>query len=79
MIGVRDDYRGRGLGRRLLDEVHALCEQSTFAEGVSLTTEEPRNVDFYRRLGYQVVGEGRIAQVVPVWSFFRPRAGAFTS
>jgi ribosomal protein S18 acetylase RimI-like enzyme len=74
MIGVRYDYRGRGLGRLLLEEVHVLCEQSTFAEGVSLTTEEPRNVDFYRHLGYHVVGEARIADVVPVWSFFRPRS-----
>ena len=73
MIGVRDEYRGRGLGRLLLAEVHALCEQLPFAEGVSLTTEEPRNVDFYRHLGYQVVGEARIANVLPVWSFFRPR------
>jgi ribosomal protein S18 acetylase RimI-like enzyme len=73
MIGVRAEHRGRGLGRQLLEEVHALCEQSAFAEGVSLTTEEPRNVDFYRHLGYEVVGEARIANILPVWSFFRPR------
>jgi ribosomal protein S18 acetylase RimI-like enzyme len=75
MIGVRDEYRGRGLGRQLLDEVHALCERSPLAEGVSLTTEDPRNVEFYQHMGYQVVGEARIADAVPVWGFFRARAG----
>jgi GNAT superfamily N-acetyltransferase len=73
MIGVRDAYRGTGLARRLLEAVHAECERSAFAEGVSLTTEEPRNVDFYRHMGYEITGEARIGDVVPTWNLFRPR------
>jgi GNAT superfamily N-acetyltransferase len=72
MIGVRDRYRGTGLAGRLLDEVHGLCEQSTFAQGVSLTTEVTRNVDFYRRRGYEVTGEMRITDALTTWNMFRP-------
>ena len=70
MIGVRGAYRGRGLARQLLETVHALCEQSPVAEGVSLTTEDPRNVALYQHLGYRVVGEARIADDLYTWSFF---------
>jgi len=74
MIGVRAAYRGRGLARQMLEVVHALCEQSPVAEGVSLTTENPRNVALYRHLGYRLVGEARIADDLSTWSFFRDRA-----
>jgi ribosomal protein S18 acetylase RimI-like enzyme len=73
MIGVRDAYRGRGLARIMLNEAHALCGSSPNAEGVSLTTENPRNVDFYRYLGYEVIGQADIAEGLTTWSFFRPR------
>jgi GNAT superfamily N-acetyltransferase len=75
IIGVREAYRGTGLARLLLDEVHDMCRRSRFAEGVSLTTEQPQNVGFYRHMGYRVVGQASIANVLPVWSLFRPREG----
>ena len=74
MIGVRRTHKGRGLARLLLEEVSALCAQSPPATGVSLTTEDPRNVDFYCHLGYEVVGTAAIANGVSTWSFFRPCA-----
>ena len=71
MIGVRDAYRGKGLSRLLLDEVNELGAQASTAAGISLTTEQPRNVELYRHLGYQVVGEKRIADTLHTWSMFR--------
>jgi GNAT superfamily N-acetyltransferase len=71
MIGVRRTHQGRGLARLLLAEAYTLCAHSPPATGVSLTTEEPRNVDFYRHLGYDVVGSAAIADEVSTWSFFR--------
>lgn len=71
MIGVRDAYRGSGLARRLFNEVHALAERSPWAEGVSLTTEVRRNVDLYRHLGYEVVGEASVTSQLHVWNMFR--------
>ena len=74
MIGVRAAYQGRGFARRMLAEAHRLCEESEVAEGVSLTTEQARNVDFYRHHGYEVIGHAQIAEGVSTWSFFRERA-----
>jgi hypothetical protein len=41
------------------------------SQGVSLTTEEPRNVTFYQHLGYQIIGEGSITPEMRTWGFFR--------
>lgn len=58
MIGVRRDRKGSGLGRVLLEAVRRLAEAEPAWDGVSLTTENPRNVDLYRHFGYDVVGHG---------------------
>lgn len=72
MIGVRDEVRGRGVGRRLLERVHALSAEDPTSQGVTLTTEDPDNVPFYGRFGYRVVGQARIGLGLDTWSFFRP-------
>lgn len=72
MIGVRRRHRGKGLARRLLDEVHALSRSDQGSQGVTLTTEDPRNVGFYEHLGYAVVGHVRIAPELESWAMFKP-------
>ncbi len=71
MIGVRDRARGRGLARRLIDQVHAISRSTPGSEGVTLTTEDPSNVRIYERLGYHVVGHVRIAPELESWGMFR--------
>ena len=70
MLGVRRTQRGAGLGRRLVEAVHALARTDEQATGVSLTTENPANVPFYRRLGYEVIGQARVAPELEAWSLF---------
>lgn len=72
MIGTLSRYRGLGLGRVLLDRVHALSADDPESQGVTLTTEVPENVALYKYFGYDVVGEGSIAPGYPTWGFFRP-------
>lgn len=73
MIGVRRSSAGRGVGRALLDEVHRVVEADPDSAGVSLTTEDPRNVEIYRHLGYAVTAEGEIPGALRSWGMFRPR------
>jgi GNAT superfamily N-acetyltransferase len=73
MLGVRKAYRTLGLGGRLLTAVHALRELNPRWQGVSLTTEDPRNVTFYQHHGYQAIGNARISPVLEAWSFMRWR------
>lgn len=71
MLGVLPHRRGRGYGRLLLDRVHALARATPGCRGVSLTTEDPANVEIYRHVGYEVVGEAWIGPDLPTWSMFR--------
>ena len=71
MIGVRPRHAGSGLGRRLLDALHELSANDPASSGVSLTTEDPRNVPLYEYFGYRVIGSARVGGFTS-WSFFRP-------
>lgn len=82
MIGVRREAAGRGLGRRLLDEVHALAAQDPKSRGVSLTTETASNVDLYRHMGYRILSRGQLPAdgtlglpEIRSWGMFRPTSG----
>ncbi|MBI2374981.1 MAG: GNAT family N-acetyltransferase [Deltaproteobacteria bacterium] len=50
IVGVRPSAQGRGLGRKLLER--ALDEAK--GELLSLDTAEPRNVELYRRFGFEL-------------------------
>lgn len=71
MLGVRRQHQRRGLARTLLQEVHHMAEASTESRGVSLTTEDERNVPFYQHQGYEVIGYTRISDDLQTWSLFR--------
>ncbi|HUF25170.1 MAG TPA: GNAT family N-acetyltransferase [Vicinamibacterales bacterium] len=70
MIGVRRAHKGTGLGGRLLEQVRALAEAEPGYSGVSLTTENPRNVDLYQRFGYEVVGHAPVDTGFETWGMF---------
>jgi len=60
MIGVRPEWQGHGLGRILLEHVHALSAADPTSLGVTLTTERPGNVELYRHFGYEVLGRATL-------------------
>jgi GNAT superfamily N-acetyltransferase len=72
MIGVRRSEMGKGLGRRLIEYVHILSANDTGSEGVTLNTEDARNVPLYEHLGYRLVGHATVAPGLQTWVFFRP-------
>lgn len=72
MIGVRAAEKGSGLGRRLLEKTRELAEANPLCSGVSLTTENPRNVDLYQHFGYDVVGHATFGPGIETWGLFLP-------
>lgn len=72
MIGVRPAHTGQGLARPLMDAVRALAEADPDSQGVSLTTENPRNVELYRHFGFAVIAEARPAADLKTWGMFQP-------
>ena len=76
MLGVRQAWHGRGVGRLLLNAVAGLAHADPNSSGVSLTTETTDNVKLYEHCGYQVVGEALVAASFPTWGLFQPRPPA---
>lgn len=72
MLGVRRTHAGRGVGSMLLREVHALSLADPTSSGVSLSTEDPKNVPLYEHCGYRVVAHDRVTEELETWQFFRP-------
>jgi GNAT superfamily N-acetyltransferase len=73
MIGVRRTRTGTGLGRLLLDAVHVVADADAASAGVTLSTEDARNVELYRHFGYRVAGHATVADTLVTWGMFRPR------
>src|SRR5215813_6721124 len=73
-LWVRDDLHGRGLGSQLLDAAEREAERRGCIE-MQLDTHDYQAPDFYRRLGYESIGE------LPGWPgnskriFFRKALG----
>lgn len=57
-LAVRPERQGAGLGARLLE--HRLRRYDAAGAATWLGTTDPRNVPFYSRLGYAVVGEAEL-------------------
>jgi ribosomal protein S18 acetylase RimI-like enzyme len=71
MVGVRPGQRRGGHARLLIDEVRRIARERPCAEGVTLTTEDPANVPFYQKLGFDLVGRARISMDLTTWGFVR--------
>jgi len=72
MIGARRSHQGRGLARRLLEAAHDLSGSDPHSTGVSLTTENRRNLTLYEHVGYRVYGHARVTDTLETWTLFQP-------
>jgi ribosomal protein S18 acetylase RimI-like enzyme len=72
MIGVRRGAQRSGRARLLLDHVHALSRDDPESGGVSLSTENPRNVALYEHVGYVVRGHAIVSPELETWALYRP-------
>ena len=71
MIGVRNNVRGKGYGRILMENIHSMSTNDDQSQGVTLTTENEKNISFYEHLGYQVVGTAAVSDSMRSWGFYR--------
>ncbi|ANK72410.1 MULTISPECIES: GNAT family N-acetyltransferase [Ensifer] len=55
-LAVPDEYRGQGLGRRLVEEAEKIARQRGYV-GLWLDTFEFQARPFYEKLGFEVFGE----------------------
>ena len=69
-FGVHPAFQGMGIGRLLLNEVHALSDRYPGSIGVGLDTENEHNVALYEHFGYSVVVKTEL-DGMKLWSMFR--------
>jgi ribosomal protein S18 acetylase RimI-like enzyme len=69
VLGTRPDAQGRGIGSSLMAPVLSKCD----AEGVGayLESSKESNIPFYRRHGFEVVGEVAFPSGPPIWPMWR--------
>ncbi len=71
ILAVSPDFQGQGIGRLLLDNIHAQCDADAQAAGIYLYTGDEKNVHIYRRFDYEVLEENQV-RTLTIWHMFRP-------
>lgn len=69
-IGVDPALHGRGIGRALLADLHR--HSTGLGVPTFLETSSEANVSFYRRQGYELLGEIALPCGPPMWRLERP-------
>jgi len=77
MIGVLKSHAGSGYGRLLLDAVHELSQEDLDSTGVTLNTEDAKNIPLYEHFGYRVIGRVRVTDDMDTWVMCREDDGHF--
>ncbi len=70
ILAVDPDYQGRGIARRLLEQIHHDHLSDNNYSGIYLLTGDEKNVSIYERFGYKVV-EKRIARGLTAYHMFK--------
>lgn len=63
LIGVDGQYRSLGYGKRLMKAVEDVCAKNPTSQGIALDTGNIRYLNFYKGLGYKVLGSVAIGDV----------------
>jgi GNAT superfamily N-acetyltransferase len=71
LLGVHPQYQGKHLGEQLLEALHNWCAEDASSQGVVLDTGNGHYLDFYKRQGYEEVGEVAIGPIIE-HVFFHP-------
>ena len=71
LLGVHPEYQGKHLGEQLLEALHNWCAEDANSQGVVLDTGNAHYLEFYKRQGYEEIGEVAIGPIIE-HVFFHP-------
>ncbi len=71
-IGIAPEAQGRGLGRTIIEAIHARVDADKTSIGIGLDTENEANVAYYEKFGYELK-EQRTIDDVTVYAMFRTK------
>ncbi|MNP34911.1 Acetyltransferase (GNAT) family protein [compost metagenome] len=71
LLGIHPQFQGRHYGEQLLAALHNWCAEDVHSEGVVLDTGNSRYLEFYKRQGYEEIGQIAVGPVLE-HVFFHP-------
>ena len=71
LIGIHPEFQKQGLGRKLMEAVHAISDSDSESIGLFLDTGNNRYLDFYQSLDYQRFTEIPVGELKE-YVLFRP-------
>lgn len=71
LIGIHPNFQKQGLGKVLLDAVHAVADEDNSSFGLFLDTANPLYLKFYQSLNYEVYKELKLGDLTE-YVLFRP-------
>jgi ribosomal protein S18 acetylase RimI-like enzyme len=63
LFGVDGKYRNMGYGKKMMESLEQICAQNEESKGIALDTGNARYLNFYKRIGYKVVGTVRLGDI----------------
>ncbi|MBV6751715.1 GNAT family N-acetyltransferase [Pseudomonas chlororaphis] len=64
LLGIHPQFQGQQYGEQLLMAVHNWCAEDPHSQGVVLDTGNPRYLAFYKRQGYEEIGEVAVGPIL---------------
>ncbi|APC14726.1 GNAT family N-acetyltransferase [Pseudomonas frederiksbergensis] len=64
LLGIHPEFQGQHFGEQLLAAVHNWCAVDEHSQGVVLDTGNPRYLEFYKRQGYEEIGEVAVGPIL---------------
>ena len=74
MLGVRNELRGQGYSRILVDRLKQIVRDDDFSEGICLNTEHKANLPIYERLGFEIIAEAEHDEIHTWCHFWKSNA-----
>ncbi|CAE6917149.1 MULTISPECIES: GNAT family N-acetyltransferase [Pseudomonas] len=71
LIGIHPEFQGQHLGEQLLEALHDWCAEDPHSKGIVLDTGNPHYLSFYKRKGYEEIGEVAVGPIIE-HVFFHP-------
>lgn len=73
VLGLHPSLHGLGAGAALIRDYCSISDADPASSGTFLETCSPKNVPFYRRMGFEVQSEERLDARTTIWCLFRPK------